>query len=114
MISHFISWPRTTRVGLPWLTECEGLDGRLMGPYNAMLYLSALAAVGGAVENRGAWQWSAFTPAVVVPFLARETRLEYRRLLAQSAQRPRWWNRRLRARTLEPMDIGSASWPPTR
>ena len=114
VISHFTSWPRTTRAGLPWLTECEGLDGRLIAPYNAILYLSAVAAVGGAVENRGAWQWFALTPAVVVPLLRRETPVEYHRLLAQAAQRPRWWNRRLTTRTVEPLDIGSASWPPTR
>lgn len=63
VISHFTSWPRTTRTRLPWLTEREGLDGRLIAPYNAILYLSAAAAVGGAVENRGAWQWFALTPS---------------------------------------------------
>src|SRR4051812_10174321 len=41
-INHFTVWPRSTRARLPWLTECEGLDGRLMGPYNALLYVSAL------------------------------------------------------------------------
>src|SRR3954453_6591947 len=46
VITHFTSWPRTTRAGLPWLTECEGIEGRLIGPYNVLLYVSAVAAVG--------------------------------------------------------------------
>jgi hypothetical protein len=93
---------------LPWLTECEGLDGRLMGPYNALLYVSAVAAVGGAVENRRAWRWFAVTPLVVVPLLRRETPPEYLRLLTQAAQRPRWWNRRLAARATGRADADSA------
>src|SRR5215210_2464504 len=30
VLGHFSSWPRTRRGGLPWLTECEGLSGRLI------------------------------------------------------------------------------------
>src|SRR3954447_12877398 len=77
VISHFTSWPRTTRAGLPCLTRCEGLEGRLMGPYNALLHVSAVAAVGGAVENRRAWLWFAPTPLIVVPLLRRQTPREY-------------------------------------
>lgn len=91
---------------MPWLTECEGLEGRLMGPYNALLYLAALAAVGGAIENRRAWRWFVVTPLIVVPLLRRETPGEYERLLTQAAQRPRWWNRRLTARARRPVDVG--------
>jgi hypothetical protein len=106
VLSHFTSWPRSTRAGLPWLAECEGLQGRLMGPYNALLYLSAVAAVGGAVENRRAWRWFVLTPLVVVPLLRRETLPEYQRLLTQAAERPRWWNRRLAARVLRHPEAG--------
>ena len=113
VISHFTSWPRTTRAGLPWLMECEGLERRLMGPYNALLYVSAVAAVGGAVENRRAWRWFAVTPLVVVPFLRRETQPEYRRLLTQAAERPRWWNRRLAARARQAVDAGPGASTPT-
>ncbi|HJX43583.1 MAG TPA: hypothetical protein VJ352_07885 [Geodermatophilus sp.] len=27
VVAHFLAWPRTTKAGLPWLTECEGLSG---------------------------------------------------------------------------------------
>jgi hypothetical protein len=98
VISHFTSWPRTTRAGLPWLTECEGLTGEVIGPYNLLLHGSAVAAVAGVVENRRAWPWFVTTVAVVVPLLRRETDREFQRLLAQAAQTPRWWNRRLASR----------------
>jgi hypothetical protein len=90
---------------VPRLTECEGLDGRLIGPYNALPYLSAVAAVGGAVENRRAWRWCAAPPLVVVPVLRREAQPEYRWLLTQATERPRWWNRRrLAARARQAAD----------
>ena len=47
VISHYASWPRTTRHGLPWLVECEGIEGVLVAPYNMVLQVSAVAAVGG-------------------------------------------------------------------
>lgn len=104
VITHFTSWPRTTWSGLPWLTECEGLEGRAIGPYNALLYISAAAATGGVLENRRAWPWSLITPLVMVPVLRRGTPLEYQQLLTQAAERPRWWNRRLAARTRQSVD----------
>ena len=113
VMTHFTSWPRTTFAGLPWLTECEGLEGRLMGPYNVLLYVSAVAAVGGAVENRIAWRCFALTPLVVVPLLRRETPSEYRRLLTQAAERPRWWNRRLAARVRRAVDVEPTTTTPT-
>jgi hypothetical protein len=91
--------PLASRVGVTaWLTECEGLEDRLMGVYNGLLYVSTVAAVGGAVENCRAWRWFVATPLVVVPLLRRETAPEYRRLLTQAATRPRWWNRWLASR----------------
>jgi hypothetical protein len=95
VVSHFTSWPRTTRAGLPWLVECEGLRGPLIGPYNTVLHVSGLAALAGLVENRGAWRWGALTTAVVVPILRWAAPREYAHLLAQAERRPRWWNRRL-------------------
>jgi hypothetical protein len=97
VIAHLTSWPRLIRAGLPWLTECEGLEGGLVGPYNALLYLSAVAAVGGAIENRHEWRSFVITPVVVVPVLRWETPPEYERLLTPAAEEPHWWNRRLTA-----------------
>ena len=98
VIAHFLAWPRTTKAGLPWLTECEGLTGPVIAPYNAILHVSAVGAIGGLVENRRAGAWGALVPVVVVPWLLREQRREFGRLLVQAREHPGWWNRRLRSR----------------
>jgi hypothetical protein len=97
VIGHYSSWPRVWRAGVPWLTECEGLEGPLIGPYNALLQVSAVAAVAGLHENRSQWRWGVVTAAVVSPVMRWATPREYAALLEQAAERPRWWNRRLAA-----------------
>jgi hypothetical protein len=101
VVAHFSAWPRLWRRGLPWLTECEGLSGRLMPPYNVLLYGSGIAAVGGLVETGRGHGWRAVVPAVlvpaaVVPWLVGEQHRDHARLMAQAQRRPGWWNRRLR------------------
>lgn len=98
VVAHYASWPRTWRLGVPWLTECEGLEGRVMVPYNVLLQVSGVAAVAGLRENRTQWRWGVATALVVAPVLRWVTPREYARLLEQAAERPRWWNRRLAAR----------------
>ncbi|MEX5720765.1 hypothetical protein [Geodermatophilus maliterrae] len=98
VIAHFLSWPRTTRRGLPWLIECEGLTGPVIAPYNVILHVSAAAAIGGLIENRRGRAWGALVPVVTVPWLLREQRREFGRLLVQAQTHPGWWNRRLRSR----------------
>lgn len=98
VISHYASWPRTTWHGLPLLVECEGIEGVLIAPYNMVLQVSAVAAVGGLVENRSAWPWAVAAALIAVPALRWLTPREYNRLLAQAAAQPRWWNRRLAVR----------------
>lgn len=106
VLAHFTSWPRTTRLRLPWLVECEGLQGRVIAPYNVLLHLSGVAAVGGAVENRRAWPWFATSALLVLSVLRRQQRREYERLVTQAAHEPRWWNRRLVAREISPRTGG--------
>jgi len=57
--------------------------------YNAVLYVSCVAAMGGLVPNRSAWRWGALTPVVLVPLLRWATPREYAALLAQAADQPR-------------------------
>jgi hypothetical protein len=43
----------------------------------------------------GTGAWGALVPVVVVPWLLREQRREFDRLLVQAREHPGWWNRRL-------------------
>lgn len=92
---HFGSLPRRRRADLPWLTRCEGLRGPVLQPYNVILHLSWMSAIGGLAENRSGRRWGVVLPILLVPGLVRVTATEYARLLEQARRRPRWWNRRL-------------------
>lgn len=98
VVAHLVGWPRRrTRVGLPWLRECEGLGPEQMPVYNSLLYVSgavALAAV--ALENRSASRRLALAALPLVPLLVAAQHAEHRRLTRLAAERPGWWNRRLR------------------
>jgi hypothetical protein len=97
VIAHFLGWPRTTRLGLPWLTECEGLTGPVIAPYNVVLQVSGVAAIGGLVETRRGAAWGALVLLLTVPWLLGEQRREFGRLVSQAREHPGWWNRRLRS-----------------
>ncbi|GAB2651392.1 hypothetical protein [Kribbella swartbergensis] len=97
MIGHLSAWPtRRTRLGLPWLRDCEGLGPELMPAYNTILYLTGAAAVGGLLrESRHRFASGVVLPMVAVPVIAAAQRWEYRRLRQQAQLRPTWWTRRL-------------------
>lgn len=97
-LAHLTGWPATRRACLPWLTECEGMSGRVIQPYNSVLYLSAGSALLAlATENRRGRAWARLVPLLAVPALVRAQHLENARLQAAASQRPAWWNRRLAA-----------------
>jgi hypothetical protein len=98
VVAHFSTWPTTRIGGLPWLRECEGISGAAVQPYNVILHVSAVAAVGGLLENRHGRIAGVLLPIALVPLLRRAQRSEFDGLRRQARERPGWWNRRLRAR----------------
>src|SRR3954449_2034038 len=80
---------------VPMLLECEGMDGNLMPGYNAILYVSGAAAVGGLLENGRGRMLGAVVPALAAHWLVGVQHREFERLRAQARRQPRWWNRRL-------------------
>jgi hypothetical protein len=98
VLAHFMFWPKRRILGLPWLTECEGLRGPVLVPYNVILYVSGVAAVAGLGENGRAGMRGAIVPVVFVPILLRLQDNEFRRLRVQARRNPGWWNRRLQLR----------------
>jgi hypothetical protein len=97
-LAHMTHWPKRWVVGLPVLTECEGVRGAAVWPYNAILYVSGVAAIGGLRESGRAGFVGAMIPAAAVPVLIRLQAWEFTRLRATAQRHPAWWNRGLRAR----------------
>ncbi|MGW3602023.1 hypothetical protein [Micromonospora sp. NPDC005161] len=99
VIAHLRGWPgRRTRLGVPWLRECEGMGPELMRYYNPILYVSGAAALGALLrENRSAPRYLPLLALGLVPLLIVTQHAEHWRLRAIAGQRPGWWNRRLRA-----------------
>jgi hypothetical protein len=100
VVAHLTGWPaRRTRVGLPWLRDCEGLGPDLMRYYNPILYVGGLAAVAALIrENRSAPRQLPMLAAVLVPALVAAQHWEHERLKEAARTGPGWWNRRLQTR----------------
>jgi hypothetical protein len=97
VLAHLAAWPRRrTRLGLPWLEDCEGLGPELMPWYNPTIYLSGVAALLAlATENRSASRRLPLLVLGLTPALMAFQHAEHQRLLHQAGTRPGWWNRRL-------------------
>ncbi|MFG3601642.1 hypothetical protein [Micromonospora chersina] len=95
--AHLLGWPtRRTRIGLPWLEDCEGLGPELMRYYNPILYLSGAAGLLAiARENRTARRYLPLAMLGLAPALVAFQHWEHQRLRRQALARPGWWNRRL-------------------
>jgi hypothetical protein len=95
VVNHYTLWPRDPERRIPWLAECEGLRGRVIGPYNVMLQGAALSSLAGLMENRKGWRWGLGFAMATFPLFRWATPREYGRLVQRARCRPRWWNRRL-------------------
>lgn len=98
VVAHLAGWPhRWTPLGVPWLTDCEGLGPELIRWYNPVVHAGGVTSlVALLTENRGAWR-SGLLPLALVPVLVRLQHAEHERLRALARTRGGWWNRRLRA-----------------
>jgi hypothetical protein len=94
---HFMLWPsRRNRVGLPILTEAEGMDASKLPTYNALLYAwgtaSALAIVRDVHPRERPW---ALIGLATLPLLQQSAKQQFSWLTEQAATNPAWWNRAL-------------------
>ncbi|MET7705878.1 hypothetical protein [Micromonospora sp. NPDC005413] len=98
VLAHLRGWPRRrTRLGLPWLRECEGLGPELMRFYNPILYAWGAAALAASLrENRSAPRYLPLLALGLVPLFIVTQHAEHWRLREVASRRPGWWNRRLR------------------
>jgi hypothetical protein len=99
---HFVLWPwKRGRLGLPVLTEAEGLSPKQLPPYNTILWGWAVASAGSLTfeipsEPR---RW-ALVGAASLPLLVLSARHHFQWVKGQAETNPAWWNRGLRARPL--------------
>jgi hypothetical protein len=113
--AHLLGWPRRRgALGLPWLTDCEGLGAELMRWYNPLLYIpGAVAAVALATENRSASRWPAIAAvAALVPALVHLQRLDFDSRQRRAEIHPDRWHRRLVG--ADPVTATASVWRPTR
>jgi hypothetical protein len=96
VLGHYAGWPHTARLGVPWLTQCEGLKGPLMPAYNLMLLLSGVSGLAALRTECGRHApWGLFAALSLAPLMVRAQHREHERLVAEARRRPAWWNRRL-------------------
>jgi len=94
-IVHFVIWPwRRNRLGIPVLTEAEGLSPASLPAYNAILYAWGTAAMLSiALEvPRKDRRWVVVGLASL-PLLQRSARHHFAWVTQQAVTNPAWWNR---------------------
>ena len=94
---HFTLWPwHRGRLGLPVLTEAEGMPQRRLGAYNAVLWSwGAAAGLSLLLETRPGHRRWGLVGAATLPLLRRSARHHFEWATRQAVVRPAWWNRAL-------------------
>lgn len=95
---HFALWPtRRGPLGLPVLTEAEGLPAAALPAYNAILWSWAAASgLSLLVETPASARKGLAAGAVAFPLLYLSARHHFRWIKVQAAEHPAWWNRAVR------------------
>lgn len=98
-IVHFLIWPwRRSALGLPVLTEAEGLGASKLPAYNTLLYgWGAASVLSVALEiPRRDRRW-AILGLAALPLLRLSAKHHFSWLVDQAATKPAWWNRGVQA-----------------
>ncbi len=97
-VVHFLLWPwRRNNLGVPVLTEAEGLRASRLPAYNTLLYLwgaaSALSIARDIPVRERRW---ALVGLATLPFLRLSARHHFSWVVEQATVNPAWWNRGVR------------------
>jgi hypothetical protein len=95
VVVHFVIWPwRRSALGLPVLTEAEGLAVSQLPGYNALLYgWAAASALSIALEIPPRERRWALLGFAALPLLHRSAKHHFSWIVDQAATTPAWWNR---------------------
>ncbi len=102
---HYFLWPwRRGRLGLPVLTEAEGLPTSALGAYNVILQgwavVSVLSLLTEVPKGRRRWALAGFSG---LPVLYLSARHHFTWISNEAVVRPAWWNRAI-SRNTDPAD----------
>ena len=95
VVVHFTLWPwRHNKLGIPVLTEAEGLSSSSLPAYNALLYAWAAASALSIIREvrPGARRW-ALAGLATEPLLRRSAQHHFSWLKQEAIMNPAWWNR---------------------
>lgn len=96
-IVHFLIWPwRRGRLGLPVLTDAEGLPRSQLPVYTALLYAWGVTSVFSLGELSPRSRKWALVGLATTPLLRRSAKHHFDWLRTQAATNPAWWNRGVR------------------
>ena len=95
---HFLLWPwRRSSLGIPVLTEAEGLSSSRLPAYNALLYVwfaGSVLSIAREIPPRDR-RW-ALLGLATLPLLGWSAKHHFSWLTHQAATNPAWWNRGVR------------------
>lgn len=94
-VVHFSLWPwRYNKLGIPVLSEAEGLRSSSLPPYNALLYLWAAVSTLSIIRevHPGSRRW-ALVGLASLPLLRRSAQHHFSWMKKEALTNPAWWNR---------------------
>jgi hypothetical protein len=94
-VVHFLIWPwRRSRLGIPVLTEAEGLSASRLPAYNALLYVWFAASVLSVAREmpRRERPW-ALLGLATLPLMGLSAKHHFKWLKRQATTNPSWWNK---------------------
>ena len=109
VIVHFTLWPwKRNRLGIPVLTEAEGLPPSRLPAYNAILGLWGSASILSLLELTPSRRRWALVGLAGLPLLRQSARHHFAWAVVQADEHPAWWNRGFRSgpRTTPPASTG--------
>jgi hypothetical protein len=92
---HFSLWPwRRNKLGIPVLTEAEGLRSSSLPAYNSLLYVWAVASTLSIIREvrPGTRRW-ALAGLAAMPLLRGSAQRHFSWLKEEAVTNPAWWNR---------------------